>query len=103
MVGGRGKIIRRKYIFNHIVGWDNARGVVFEADPRHVEIIIDQLGLKGAKAVSTPGAKDNGRTANDCEEPLGEQQSSQYQAIMARFNNIVPDRPNVADTVKELA
>ena len=44
-------------IFNRIVGWDNARGIVFEADPRHIEIIIEQFGLKDAKSVTTPRHK----------------------------------------------
>ena len=48
-------------IVNRIVTWDGARGFVYEADPRHVEIVIEQLGLQEAKPVATPGTKDEGR------------------------------------------
>ena len=90
-------------ILNRIVGWDHNKGFVFEVDPRHAEIIIDQLGLTEARIVSTPGTKDEGKTSEDCEEPLGDKQASQYRAITARCNYITPDRPDIAYTVKELA
>ena len=76
---------------------------MFEVDPRHAEIIIEQLKLKEANAVSTPGTKDEGRTSNDCDEPLDDNQASQYRAITARCNYITPDRPDLAYSVKELA
>ena len=55
-------------ILNRIVGWDHVKGIVFEADPRHTEIIVEQLKLKEAKPVSTPGTKDEGSTTEDCNE-----------------------------------
>ena len=76
--------------------------MVFEADPRHTEIIIEQLNLQGAKPVSTPGTKDEGTTTKDCQQELNEQQISQYRAITARCNYITPERPDIAYTVKEL-
>ena len=79
------------------------KGLVFEADPRHTEIIIEQLKLQNAKPVSTPGTKDEGTTIEDCELPLDEQQASQYRAITARYNHITLDRPDLAFAVKELA
>lgn len=88
---------------NRVVGWDNVKGLVFEADPRHTEIIIEQLNLKGAKPVSTPGTKEEGNTTQDCQSELSEQQASQYRAITARCNYITPERPDIAYTVKELS
>ena len=35
-------------ILNRIVSWCNETGIHYEADPRHIEIIIDQLGLQEA-------------------------------------------------------
>ena len=71
---------------NRIIGWDANQGLVFEADPRHIEIIIEQLRLKDAKVVSTPGTKEEGRISTDCDEALDETQPSQYRAITARCN-----------------
>ena len=47
---------------NVIIGWDGSKGISYEADPRHIEIIVKQLGLNDSKFVSTPGAKEEGRT-----------------------------------------
>ena len=90
-------------ILKGIVGWDGVNGITFEADPRHAEIIINQLKIQDAKAVSTPGTKDEGINIEDCEEPLGESQATQYRAIIARCNYFTPDRPDLAFTAKELA
>ena len=90
-------------ILNRIVGWDNSRGLVFEADPRHAEIIINQLKLTDAKVVATPGTKDEGRTTNDCREEREGEQASQFRALTARCNYISPERPDIAFAVKELS
>ena len=79
------------------------KGITFEADPRHAEIIIKQLKLEDAKAVSTLGSKEEGTTTTDCEEPLEENQAFQYRAIIARCNHISLDRPDLSFAAKELA
>ena len=33
-------------------------GLLYEADPRHVEILTKSLGLVGSKPVCSPGVKD---------------------------------------------
>ena len=38
------------------------RGFEYEADPRHVELIVNELKLKDAKGVCSPGTKDEGTT-----------------------------------------
>ena len=77
--------------------------MVYEADPRHVEIVIEQLGLKDSKIVCTPGTKEEGRTQEDCNQLLDDQEASKYRALVARCNYLSPDRPDVAYSVKELA
>ena len=84
---GPGKGHQREVkIVNRIIGWDNQKGIVYEADPRHIEIIVDQLKLKDAKAVATPGAKEECTITYDCTQALDEQQASMYRAIAARCN-----------------
>lgn len=41
--------------------WEGRHGIVHEADICHVEIVVDQLGLKDAKPATTPSTKDEGR------------------------------------------
>ena len=63
-------------ILNRIVGWCNEKGIAFEVDPRHVEIIINQLKLQDAKTVCTLGTKDEGNTIQDPDQELDESQTS---------------------------
>ena len=45
-------------ILNRVVTWSES-GLTYEADSRHAEIIIRDLGLTKAKAVTTPGVKES--------------------------------------------
>ena len=56
--------------------WHGQKGIAYEADPRHVELVIEQLNLKEANVVSTPGIRDEGRTKEDSEEVLGEKEAT---------------------------
>ena len=47
-------------IRNCIAGWSAENGLKYEAEPRHTEIIIDQLIFKDAYQVATPGTNDKG-------------------------------------------
>ena len=62
----------------------------YEADQRHAEIIIRQLGLKGnSNGVSTPGIKaeeDGG------EKKLGNQGATQYKGLVARADYLLASR-----------
>ena len=68
-----------------------------------MELVIEQLSLKDANPVSTPGTRDEGRTKEDHEEKLGEEEATKYRAVIARCNYISPDSPDIAYAVKELA
>ena len=75
--GGEAKQIK---ILNRIVTWEGHRGIIYEADPRHVEIIINQLGLKDAKPIITPGTKEAGRTQANEDVELNSEDASKYRA-----------------------
>lgn len=94
---------REVKILNRIVAWDEAQGISYEADPRHVEIILEQLKLKDSKSVATPGTKEEGRTQQDQDVPLDEDESTKCRALVARCNYLSPDRPDIAFAVNELA
>ena len=90
-------------ILNRIVVWNQIEGITYEADPRHVEIILEQLNLKDAETVTTPGICEEGRTQEDLHVLLEFEQASTYRALVARCQYIAPDRLDIAYTVKELA
>ena len=88
---------------NRIVEWHGQKGIAYETDPRHVELVIEQQNLKDANIVSTPGTRDEGRTEEDREEMLSEKEATKYRAVIARCNHLSPDRPDIAYAVKGLA
>ena len=83
---------------SRIVRW-NSHGIDYESDPRHAEITISELGLKGSKPVATPGVKS---TSPELAEPLGPREASQFRSLVARANYLAQDRMDVQYSVKEL-
>ena len=72
-----------------------------EADLRHAEIIVQQLGLENAKALSVPSADEVKRP--DDEDELNSEYTTQYKSIVARANYLAADRPDIQYAVKTLA
>ena len=67
-------------VLNRIVTW-TSEGLVYEPDQRHAEIIVRDLGLRGAKPVCTPGVVDR---SDDDPTPLSDAQTTRYRALVAR-------------------
>ena len=86
-------------ILNRIIRWTDA-GLRIEADPRHVEILIKEMGLEEANSVKTPGVKDRERDENN-EQPLDRAEASLYRSCVARANYLAQDRADIAYAVKE--
>ena len=82
------------------------QGFELEADLRHAELIIEQLGLDNCKEVSTAGVDLEVECAAWSEEPEGEElppeEATRYRAIGARCNYLQPDRPDIQYAVKEV-
>ena len=86
-------------ILNRIVEWTDA-GISYEADQRHAEIIVRDMGLqKDSKAVTTPSTAPS---VEEDEEELVSEEAAMYRALVARANFIAQDRGDIAFTVKEL-
>ena len=96
---------REAKILNRVIratqdGWE------YECDQRHVEIMLEQLGLTTATPLGTPGieeTKDKGTDSTDTKPvPLDADAASLYRAITARANYISQDRADIQYAVKEL-
>jgi hypothetical protein len=86
-------------ILNRIVTWTN-EGIRHEADQRHAEIIVRELGLnESSNSVVTPGVKDNNEGT---ERKMDNKEASLYRAIVARANYLCQDRSDIQLAVKEL-
>ena len=99
---GKGEgMVEEGKILNRVVRW-TPQGYEAEADPRHCEIILEQLNLVGCKSLSTPGSdqlEDFDPTA--VEETLPDDQVTMYRAISARCNYLALDRPDICYPTKE--
>lgn len=89
-------------VLNRVITWED-EGISYEADPRHVEIMIEELGLQSCVAVGTPGTSAEGRTKQDDDAALTEADETRYRALVARANYLAPDRADIVFAVKELA
>ena len=68
-------------VLNRIVRWID-EGLVYEADPRQHEKLVQELGLEGAKAVATPCVKPTmGQIREDV--PLAANKLSHFRALAA--------------------
>ena len=68
-------------------------GIEMEADLRHAEIIVQQLGLDNAKPLSNPSADEIKRP--DDEIKLNPEYTTQFKSIVARANYLAADRPDI--------
>ncbi len=86
-------------ILSTVIKWTDS-GLRIEADPRHVEILIKEMGLEEANSVKTPGVKDRERDENN-EQPLDRAEASLYRSCVARANCLAQYRADIAYAVKE--
>ena len=103
-------------ILNRIIEW-HPEGLTYEADQRHAEIVIKELQLETAKAVATPGTRDDAahgssigeydlmeKTQNEADcKLLDKAETTKFRALSARLNYLAQDRPDLQYAVKEVA
>ncbi len=89
---------------NRIIRWtkDNETGkemIEYEADPRHAEIMISQLGLEGArtKALAVTGHKDTAAEAHlgMVAPKLSPADVRVFRSVCMRGNYLAADRPDI--------
>ena len=78
-----GKILNR-IIRATPLGWE------YEWDQRHVEVMVEVLGLNKCCPVAAPGVDDNGGDGDDA--LLSEEDSTTYRDLAARANYLSIDR-----------
>ena len=119
--------IQEVRILNRVITW-NDWGHGYEADQRHAELVVRDLGFEAAKAVSTPGSKDdvnraleaNGydftlkdelTSAKIAQEAtvssiaegveLQDAEATRFRGLCARLNYLAQDRPDIRYACKE--
>ena len=102
-------------ILNRVLRW-GSDGIEYEADQRHAEIVIRDLGLDGAKALDTPGTREDKKGASapwgvpgvqvdkedpELDEELEAAEATLYRGITARLNYLAQDRTDLQYSCKE--
>ena len=92
-------------VLNRVLRW-TAKGIAYEADPRHAEILM--AGLLGAsRPATTPGTAQKGGAEEEEGEagdqtPLKGDEVGLFRSYAARANYLAMDRPELAYPAKEL-
>ena len=118
MLGPKEHHLKQVRILNRVISWQ-ADGIVYEADQRHAEIIVNELELQNAKAVTSPGCREDAMAAGppniidpdelwqDEEvkeaELLPKTEATRYRALAARINYLAQDRPDLLYSAKEIS
>ena len=88
-------------VFNRIVKWHEG-GWQFEADPRHCELVIEQLGMQSTKGLSTPGADNDDNDTEEDNVELTGRDVTLLRGLAARCNYLSLDRPDIQYAAKEV-
>ena len=81
------------------IRWTN-EGLEYEADSKHVQILLQERQMTGCRGVVSPGIKE---VSTDDEEPLDAADAHMHRRAAARLNYLAQDRMDIAYATKELA
>ena len=73
---------------------------MYQHDPRHVDVLVKDLGLEHGNSVQTPAAL--GALEEEESEPLSQDQHHRYRSLVARYLFLSQDRADITFIVNEL-
>ena len=79
--------------------WGN-EGIVYQHDPRHVDVLVRELGLENGNTVQTPAAPSAAEEEES--EALDQVQNHRYRSQVARCLFLSQDRADITFIVNEL-
>ena len=88
-------------VLNRIVRCD-AGGWRLEADPRHAELVVEQLGVGELRAAATPGIDGPEEIDQDDDEDITGADVTRFRGVAARCNYLAFDRPDIQFATKEI-
>jgi hypothetical protein len=77
-------------------------GFEFEADQRHSEMIVEQLGVTSSGGITTAGCQNEEIEGPEQEELLPDGDVTLFRGVAARANYLGPDRPDMLYASKEV-
>ena len=101
-LSGNKEDVQEVKILNKIVRW-TPHGLELEADPRHAELVIRELGLEKASISKVAGVKPTKDSNEASNVELNRDDARRYRAVAARLNYLAPDTVDIGFSVKEAA
>ena len=92
---------RQGKVLNRIVSCSE-EGWTIEADPRHAELIVEQLGVEDTRAVVSPGIDGAEEEDNDEDVDIVGADLTRFRGVAARCNYLSFDRPDAQYATKEI-
>ena len=77
-------------------------GFELEADQRHSEMIVEQLGVTGSGGITTAGCQSEEVESPEQEKKLPVGDITLFRGVAARANYLAPDRPDMLYASKEV-
>ena len=100
-VGPEARDLQHAQVLNRTISCTHD-GYEYEADIRHAEVLVKEVGATDLSSVVTPGSKIR---AEDLEgeraKPLDAERAGRFRALAARANYLALDRPDIAFSAKE--
>ena len=90
---------RASKTLNRRLHWGE-KGIVYQHDPRHVNVLVKDLGLEHGNSVQTPAAPD--AMEEEESELLSQDQHHRYRSLVARCLFLSQDRADITFIVNEL-
>ena len=75
-------------------------GIIYQHDPRHIDVLVKDLGLENGNSVQTPATPDV--TEEEKPEPLSQVQHRKYRSQVARCLFLSQDRADITFIVNDL-
>ena len=92
---------REGKVLNRIVrcvseGWE------VEADPRHAELIVEQLGIGSSRSLSSPGVDGEAEVDHEEDTDIAGPDGTRFRGVAARCNYLAMDRSDIQYATKEV-
>ena len=108
VVGPEEECDKELKILGRIIRW-TSKGLEYEPDQRHAEILVRDLGMCGSRPVATPGTKDEREAESkhkeddeyDGDDPMTSESATKYRGLAARLNFLAMDRSDLQYAAKE--
>jgi len=101
IVGTRPEDSKEERVLNRVVRV-TSRGWEYEADQRHVDVLVKAMKLENAKPVATPCEEEKPWKKEEEDRLLSSEDAREFRSLAARANYLALDRSDIQFATKEV-